>query len=249
MSYLKRLSHILFKTNLPKTLWLNFKMLPFQQARKLPMYVYGRTEFRNMTGKIIIDAEKISSGMIRIGKRDFYIATAVQKTMWNITGTLIMKGPIKFLQGSYILVAGNATLEIGGGEGVFGTNLRVFCFDHIVLGKNVRMAWDGQIMDSSFHYIELQNKDNLVKSLTKPIVIGDNVWIGNRTTISKGTVLPSQTIVASNSVVNKDFSDIAPDTLLAGAPAVVKATGCHRIFDTKREKELDKQFNYTRTHL
>lgn len=249
MSYLKRLSHILFKTNLPKTLWLNFKMLPFQQARKLPIYIYGRMQFKDLSGKIILDADKISSGMIKVGKHDFYIATSVQRTQWNIVGTMIFKGPVKFLQGSYILVAGNATLEIGGDEGVFGTNLRIFCFDHIVLGKNVRMAWDGQIMDSSFHYIELQNKDNLVKPLTKPIVIGDNVWIGNRTTISKGTVLPDHTIVASNSMVNKDFSELGPDCMLAGAPAVFKASGCHRIFDTQRERELDKQFNYTRTHL
>ncbi|MCQ2283429.1 MAG: acyltransferase [Bacteroidales bacterium] len=249
MSYLKRLSHIIFKTNLPKTLWLNFKMLPFKQARKLPIYIYGRMQFRNLSGKIILDADKISSGMIKVGKHDFYIATAVQRTQWNIAGTMIFKGPIKFLQGSYILVAGNATLEIGGDEGVFGTNLRIFCFDHIVLGKNVRMAWDGQIMDSSFHYIELQQKDNLVKPLTKPIVIGNNVWIGNRTTISKGTVLPDYTIVASNSMVNKDFSALGPDCMLAGAPAIHKASGCHRIFDTQRERELDKQFNYTRTHL
>lgn len=249
MSYLKRLLHIMFKTNLPKTLWLNFKKLPFRQARKLPIYVYGRADFHRLKGRIILDTDQISTGMIKVGKHDYYIATSVQRTQWNIAGTLRLKGPIKFLQGAYIMVAGNAELEIGGSEGVFGTNLRIFCFDHIVLGKNVRIAWDAQLMDSSFHYIELTNRDHIVKPLTQPIFIGDNVWIGNRTTISKGTVLPNRTIVASNSVVNKDFSNIEPDTLIAGTPAIVKATGCHRIFDTTREKELDQQFNYTRTHL
>lgn len=248
MSYIKRLAHIVFKTNLPKTLWLNFKMLPWNQAKKLPIFIYGKMEIRSLTGKIIIDLDKISSGMIKIGKRDYYIATAVQKTMWNITGTLILKGSVRFLQGSYLLVAGNAVFEIGD-DSIFGTNLRVLCFDHIVLGKHTRMAWDGQLMDSSFHYIELRQKNNQVKPLTKPIVLGDNVWIGNRSTISKGTVLPSFSIIASNSVVNKDFSECETGCLFAGTPAVLKSMGCFRIFDEERQKELDKQFNYTRTHL
>ncbi len=249
MSYIKLFFHILFKTNLIKTLWLNFKMLPFRQAIKLPIYVYGGAEFRRMHGRILLDTDNIFSGMIKIGKRDYYIATSVQKSIWTISGTMIFHGPVKFLQGSYILVADNATFEIGGRDGIFGTNLRVFCFDRITLGRNVRIAWDAQIMDSAFHYIELKNKDHLVKPLTKPVVLGDNIWVGNRTTISKGSVIPSQTIVASNSVVNKDFSNIEPDSLLAGTPASVKSTGCHRIFDVQREKELDKQYGYSRTHL
>lgn len=249
MSHLKLFFHILFKTNLIKTLWLNFKMLPFQQALHLPIYVYGRAEFRRMKGKIVLDTPDIYSGMIKIGKRDYYIATAVQKCIWTISGTLIFHGPVKFLQGSYLLIADNGTLEIGGRDGIFGTNIRIFCFDRITIGRNVRMAWDIQLMDSSFHYIELTQKDNLVKPLTKPIVLGDNIWVGNRTTFSKGAIVPDQTVIASNSVVNKDFTGIEPDSLLAGTPATVKTTGCHRIFDVQREKELDKQFGYSRTHL
>lgn len=248
MSFI-RLAKNLLKTNLWMTLKINFKMLPWQQAKKLPIYVYGKMLFRNYKGKIVIDADQIHSGMIKLGKCDYYIATAVQKCVWNITGTMIFHGPAKFLQGSYVLVAGNATLEIGKNEPILGTNLRILCFDHITIGANNRIAWDVQIMDSSFHYVELLNKDNLVKPLTKPIVLGDNVWVGNRSTISKGTVLPNHTIVSSNSLVNKDFSDIGTDCMLAGCPASVKATGCHRIFDEERQKELDKQFNYTRTHI
>ena len=184
--------------------------MPFKQAIKLPLYVYGRAEFRRMKGKIILDTPNIHSGMVKIGKRDYYVATAVQKCIWTISGTLIIHGPIKFMQGSYLLVADNGTLEIGGLDGIFGTNIRIFCFDRITIGRNVRMAWDIQIMDSSFHYIELTHKDNQVTPLTKPIVLGDNIWVGNRTTISKGAVIPNQTVIASNSLINKDFSNIEP---------------------------------------
>ena len=70
-----------------------------------------------------------------------------------------------------------------------------------------------------------------------------------RTTFSKGAVVPSKTIVASNSLVNKDFSNIEPYTLLAGMPASVKATGQKRIFDLDIQRELDEKYHYVRTHL
>jgi len=244
-----RLTRNLLKTNLLMTLKINFRMLPWEQARKLPIYVYGKMKFRNFNGRLVIDTDEVHSGMIKIGKCDYYVATAVQQSIWNITGTLIFRGPARFMQGSYILVAGNATLEFGARDVLFGTNLRIFCFDHIVLGDHVRVAWDVQIMDTSFHYIELKNKGNQIKPLTKPVIVNEFTWIGNRSTISKGAVLPPHAIVSSNSMVNRDFSDQTPDTLFVGVPAEPKVTGCHRVFDETRERELDAQFHYTRTHL
>ncbi|MCR4966090.1 MAG: acyltransferase [Bacteroidales bacterium] len=238
------------KTNIFYTLWFNFKMLPFKQAVKLPFFIYGQMTMRSKKGKIVLDTNgEIHPGMVKIGKNDYYIATSVQRTIWNIRGTLVIQGNTRFMMGSYLLIADNATLTIGGNEEIFGTNLRILCFEQITLGKNVRIAWDAQIMDSSFHYIEQIEKDNAIPKLTEPIILGDNIWVGNRTTISKGAKIASWTVVASNSLVNKDFSNCEPYCLLAGAPAKVKATGLRRIFDVQREKELDAQYHYTRTHL
>lgn len=150
----------LLKTNLVKTIYLNFRMLPFKQAVKLPIFIYGK----------------------------------------------------------------------------------------IVFGGNSRISWDCQIMDTAFHYVE-NLLDGDIKPLTSPIVLGNNIWIGNRTTIAKGTVLPDYTIVASNSLVNKDFSSIGENCLIAGLPAKLKQQNIRRVFDSKVQKKLDKKFNYIRTHL
>ena len=53
---------------------------------------------------------------------------------------------------------------------------------------------------------------------SKPIVIEDNVWIGERSTILKGVRIGTGAIVACNSVVTKD---IPPYTIVAGNPARV----------------------------
>ena len=65
-----------------------------------------------------------------------------------------------------------------------------------VIGKYARIAFDSQFMDSDFHYM-LNIEDGTVKNCTSFIEIGAYNWIGNRTTVKKGTVTPDYTIVAA----------------------------------------------------
>lgn len=151
-------------------------------------------------------------------------------------------------QGSYVTVAHGATLSIGTNNTFFGSNIRIFCFDSITIGDYVRITWDCQIMDSSFHYIEWLDSEKPIEPLTKKVVIGDYVWIGNRSTISKA-IIPSNTIIASNSLVNKDFSSAGENILLAGMPASVKTSGLRCVWDKVLQSEIDQTFGYDRTHL
>ena len=248
MKFYKKYIKPFFKSRILKTIWFNWKLFPINIAWKLPVYLYGRTKFRSLKGTVLINGY-ISPGMIKIGKNDYYIDTSVQQCIWTIRGTVVFNGPVNFGHGSYVLVSDNATLEFGTKGDYFGSNLKIMCFDHISFGDDVRVTWDCQFYDSSFHYIELLSNNGEIKPLTKPILIGDRVWIGNRTTISKGSVIPSDIFISSNSLVNKDFSQTDPYSMLAGCPASLKCTGIKRIYDEKRQKELDKQFLYFRTHL
>lgn len=147
----------------------------------------------------------------------------------------------------YFDCKGGGELRIG--KGCFiGSGCKIMCFNSIKIGFHCDLTWETQLMDTSFHYIR-REQTSVPDSLTKPIIIGDFCWIGNRTTISKGTILPDYSIVASNSVVNKDFSDCGKNCMYAGVPAKLKATNVVREYDTQKEAELDKIYNYTRRHL
>lgn len=246
MIILKTLAAFL-KTNVIKTIWFNWKMLPANQAYKLPIYLYGKTKFRSLSGSIIIDAP-ISSGMIKIGKRDYYTATSIPLCIWTIRGTIVFKGRVHFMMGSYVMVSDNATLTLGKSFLLFGSNLKLICFDRISIGDGTRITWDCQIMDTSFHYIENMDDGN-TPALTSPISIGDRVWIGNRTTIMRGSIIPNDTIIASNSLINKDYSCFGPFCLLAGCPATIKRTSVRWVYDSKKEQVLDTVYHYTRTYL
>ena len=238
----------LLKTNLPKTIWFNRKMLPRSQARRLPIWIYGRFTARSTAGSIEIEGP-VTPGMIWIGKQDYYVNTAVPQSIWTVRGKIRFCSKAHFIMSSYVMVADNATLTFGRSGCYFGSNLKVFCFREITIGDFAHIAWDCQITDSSFHYLENVETGEETGPLTKPVVIGARVWVGNRSTISRGTVLPDDTIVASNSLVNRDYSDIGPFCLLAGSPATVKVRQIRRIWSLNRQRELDEQYGYVRTHL
>ncbi|WP_018755693.1 acyltransferase [Paenibacillus terrigena] len=81
----------------------------------------------------------------------------------------------------------------------------------VKIGNDCAISWDVVISDTDYHEIE-----GTVS--TKPIVIGDKVWIGCKSTILKGVTIGNGAVVAAGSVVTKD---VEPYTLVAGIPAKV----------------------------
>ena len=241
-----RVLSFLLKHHPLKSIWINFKVLPFRQAIMLPIILYSDTEFRHLSGSIIYKgvARPFS---IKIGNDTCYVVTSRPKTVWDIRGTLVLNGPISFIQGTYIFVAEGALLSIGSKGTMIGSDSKIMCFDKILIGDSVRITWECQIYDTSFHYMEDENGD--IKQLTKPVVIHDNCWIGNRCTISKGCILPEHSILGNGSLANKDYSENGEGCLYVGYPAVLKKKGVKRIYDVQREAELDAKFGYHRNHL
>lgn len=230
-----------------KTAWFNFKMLPFEQAIHLPILLYGKTSFRGLRGGVKIQCKNVYPFMIKIGCDNSYVATSSPKSIWTIEGTLILNGPVCFLQGTYILIAKGAELNIGGNGTFVGSNTKIICFEKISIGNMVHITWDCQLYDTSFHYI--QDVEGNCLRLTKPIRIGNKVWIGNNTTISKGCVLPDNTIIGSHSLANKDYTDTKGGCLLAGIPARVKIENIYRVYNEEQQSVLDAKFDYHRVRL
>lgn len=218
------------------SLYFCYKYLPREQAVKLPILFCkgGYAEIEN-DGKIILENSFFSkdSNKIYIGEETKDFDYQCERTYLHIAGELRIKGTLAIRRGVMIEVCGKA---IFGNDIVFGSRTRLRVHNSIEIGDYVRIAHESQIFDTNFHFSEDVTKPGYYP-ISKPIKIGSFCWIGNRSTISKGTVLPDYSTVASNSLITKDYSDIPPYTLLGGTPAKILRNNFSRVFDTKREFE------------
>lgn len=235
IGFLKRLYRWIkfqFSVNWVKTIYFNFKKFPLSIAHKLPVYFYGSVKFTSLKGHIRIDAP-IKRGMVgfgqqfELGKRRKGIAEL------NLSGEFMLKGFVHIGKDCLIYIGEKAYLEIGN-MGCLGSDVKIFCTNKIILGDWSRIAYESQILDTNFHNMQ----DTITKKkfpLTAPIFIGNYNSIGNRSTIVHGTVTPDYCVVASNSLINKDYNSMGNNILIGGIPAKLIKENYSRDWEGERK--------------
>lgn len=214
---MSRATKILF--SIPRTIWFNFRYLPLKYAFKLPVWIANNVRIKELhRGSIILNG-KVCVGLIRIG---YHEADGVDvynvKTILNVAkfGRLIFKQDAHIGQGAIIRINPNGELILGRHFAISGTTT-IIASKSIHFGDEVQLSWASLIMDNDAHRI-LDDKNNWINP-PKEIRVGNNVWIAANTTVMKGTILPNDTIVATNSLVNRQFDE--ENTIIGGQPAKV----------------------------
>jgi len=128
---------------------------------------------------------------------------------------LCVEGAFDIYSGAKIYINQEAILKLG--SGYINHNLNLSCFESITIGDGVAISENVSIRDSDNHSFNQSNKKS-----TRPIVIGNHVWIGMNVTILKGVSIGDGAVVAAGSVVTKD---IPANSLAGGVPAKVIKTG------------------------
>lgn len=118
-----------------------------------------------------------------------------------------------------ILINQNCILEIND-YSTLGDNVEIICNNKISIGKHVDITWDCRITDFGSHPV-MDVSTGKFSKLYSFVEIGDYCWLGNRSTVMPGTKLPNRTIVASNSLLNKNYIELGIKKyfLLGGIPA------------------------------
>ncbi len=117
-------------------------------------------------------------------------------------------------QGIDIEVTGNLTM---GSRNFFNRNVKIVCFDKIEIGDDCLIADSVHIYDHDHRCDDLGPLIREQGYITKPIRIGNNVWIGAKATILKGVTIHDGAIIGANAVVTRD---VPANMIVAGNPAV-----------------------------
>jgi acetyltransferase-like isoleucine patch superfamily enzyme len=211
--------------------------LPFMIRRKLPggygftdlnlpKTFYYNCRFKNdpqifvckkVSVKIKRSATVQGSGDLLIGfKWPSYCYYQTIFAVWE-RATLLVRGNFRICTGSKVIVDQGAKLELG--SGYMNHNKSIHCFNSIKIGHGVAIADNVIIRDSDNHSILSHSHMQ-----SKPIVIGDHIWIGTNAIILKGVTIGDGAIIAAGAVVTKD---VPAKALAAGVPAKVIRENIH----------------------
>lgn len=96
----------------------------------------------------------------------------------------------------------------------------IYSRDSIHIGKHTSIGGNTKIFDHDFHPIDPQERLDHPNSgmKTKPVVIGENVFIGCNCIILKGSQIGNNCVIGAGAVVAGKFED---NCVIAGNPARV----------------------------
>ena len=110
----------------------------------------------------------------------------------------------------------SAKVEIGQNTWINNGFSAISEYGSIFIGKDCLIGHDVFIIDSDFHQLDPDIRHMGKKSISQPVYIGNNVFIGSRVTILKNAHIGDGCVVAADTVVSGTFPARA---LIAGNPA------------------------------
>ncbi|EHI61331.1 DapH/DapD/GlmU-related protein [Hungatella hathewayi] len=119
------------------------------------------------------------------------------------------------------LLGTKKTLQIGR-NCELGDNVHIVAHENVIIGSNVLIASKVFISDTDHGRYKgsEQSAPNIPpnkRSLyTKPVSIGNNVWIGENSVILSGSVIGNGCIIGANTVVKGEFPN---NVMIVGSPA------------------------------
>lgn len=232
---------MLLRLNIYKMLRINFALLPFTQAVKLPMVVFGKLKLDGLQGKVVFDCP-VKYGTVIIGKCMDNMPIETSTTRLLVRGTLRFKGHCIINHSANVVVWKGSEMVIGNYVMIAsGVLLKSAC--GVVVGDYTRIASGSFVMDTNVHAIK-DITTGKVKRISKPIEIGKCCWLAMNTSVTAGAKIPDYSISTRNSVINRDYTEAGQiGCLLAGAPAKIIKSNVQRIFDLKTEAEIMQYFH------
>lgn len=202
--------------SLHKSIYFNFKYLPFKMAIKLPILLY-KPKLIKCKGKIIINCNNIRTGMIKIGFNQVHAYPHSGIIYENNGGIIVFKGNASIGNNSSLCIGPNAELTIGHNFNA-NTTCKLICWYKINIDYNVRLGWENMVLDTNFHRLKTKDGDFANKGYGS-INIAHDTWVATRCTILGGAETQPFTVVATNSLLLRKYD--TSYVLLGGSPAKI----------------------------
>ena len=197
------------KYSVLKTLWA-YVRIPHSRATSI---VVAKDVIVNMAKSAHIQVLK---GRFLIGESDAPTKQRTRKTEITLADNaqLTLHGDVILYEGVGVRLTSGANLSIGD-HTYINRSASIDCTQEIAIGDYCAISDSVQILDSDFHPITYNGKTS---TMSKPVHIGNHVWIGRSAIILKGVTIGDGAIVGAGSIVTQD---VPFGCLVVGNPARV----------------------------
>lgn len=128
----------------------------------------------------------------------------------------------RFWLGQHSVVESYCCINNAVGGVIIGDHTRIGLHNTIIgpvcIGSHVNLAQGITVTALNHNFTDADKRIDEQGITTKPVVIGDDVWIGANAVILPGVAIGSHAVVAAGAVVTKD---VPSRTLVGGVPAKV----------------------------
>ena len=171
--------------------------------------------------KTVISLGKAASvdlpiGRLLISESDTPTKKRFQSTelILDDSAKMMCAGDLILYEGVKVRIGKNAKCSFGH-HTYLNRSATIDCMQEVCIGDYCAISDNVQILDSDFHTITYDGKTS---DKSKPIHIGNHVWIGRSAIILKGVTIGDGAIIGAGSIVTKS---IPPCCLAVGNPAKV----------------------------
>ena len=197
--------------------WLRYSLRAAKIARRGAWAVitthYTRLKFRT-------NGARLGKGSHSNGIPELELSLSGKLTIGE--GLTLQNGPhynmIGRQQKCYFVIGKDGSLTIGDHVGISGT--AIVCHERVTIGDHVKIGMNCVIYDTDFHDLDYRKRAMIPEDysgvVTKPVNIGNHVFIGAHTTILKGVTIGDKAIIGAGSIVTKS---IPAGEIWAGNPA------------------------------
>lgn len=173
---------------------------------------YGQNNLIPYIGTYFVlapSAEIRIDGRMRLNTNCFEENGRVTNLRMDEDSHLEVTGNFDIFYGGDIVCFAGSKLKLN--SGFCNSNLILRCTKEITIGEDAAISHNVTIMDSDAHEIK---ENGYIK--TKPVKIGNHVWIGSGAKILKGVTIGDGAVIAAGAVVTRDVPE---NCMAAGVPA------------------------------
>lgn len=204
--------------SMPKSLYFNFKVLPFKVAMKIPIYISYDVKLDKIRKGVIEFEGPVSRGLVQIGFHSIK-GTITPRNGYIRFGAgdeakILFCGSVRMAKGTYLCVD-RGKLSFGDNF-TSNDNLYISCNKKISFGNDVLIGWGVGIRDSDNHTISV---NGISKKSVGEVHIGNHVWIASYADILKNTFVGNDSVIAYRALTSKNYQ--GDNQLIGGVPAKV----------------------------